>query len=519
MRPMTETLTGTNRSAGVTYQEILDEDSHPVRDILRVDAPMPPGPTKVPVERYFSKAFHDLEVEKVWKRVWQMACHEDDIPDVGDYHVYDIASLSFLVVRTGADSFKAYWNACLHRGRQLKETSGKHARGFRCPFHGWAWNLDGSIFQIPCQWDFPSVEPEEYALPEVQVGRWGGFIFINPDEHNAQSLEDYLGNLSEQFTLLPYERRYKSAHVAKILRCNWKVAQEAFSEAYHVIATHPTILDSIGDANTKYDVFGNYSRAMSPNFTPSPHLANMPVRAPLEDARMYTKLRHPLSGFVYERGDDGLVWITDDDGRVSRFTAKGEWVDGPVEHADIHMLDWIGGEQLPDSDDVGVVDPSSFPAGTNVRAEMAKGPREALRATLGAEVDGFSDAELLDSIYLTVFPNFHPWGSFSRIVYRFRPHGDNPDECIHECMYFDPVPADGPRPPAAPIHWLGPDDDWVEAPELGMLAKVFNQDVVNMPYVQKGLKTMKQPYVIFADYGETKPRHFHELLEEWINKP
>ncbi len=135
---MTEILTGTNRSAGVRYQELLDADSHPVREILRVESPMEPGPTRVPVERYFSKEFHELEVEKVWKRVWQMACHEDDIPDVGDYHVYDIAHLSFLVVRSAPDEFKAYHNACLHRGRLLREKDGKWAGELRCAFHGWS---------------------------------------------------------------------------------------------------------------------------------------------------------------------------------------------------------------------------------------------------------------------------------------------------------------------------------------------------------------------------------------------
>ncbi len=74
------------------------------------------------------------------------------------------------------------------------------------------------------------------------------------------------------------------------------------------------------------------------------------------------------------------------------------------------------------------------------------------------------------------------------------------------------------RPRAALIHWLGPDDDWVDAPELGMLAKVFIQEVLNLPKVQAGLKTMKNPEIIFADYGETKPRHFHQLLQEWINR-
>ncbi len=515
---MTETTTGKARSAGISYLELLDADSHPVRDIMRVESPMEPGPTRVPVERYFSKEFHDLEVEKVWKRVWQMACHEDDIPDVGDYHVYEIAHLSFLVVRSGPDEFKAFHNACLHRGRLLRETHGKWARELRCAFHGWAWNLDGSLREVPCHWDFPSVTEAEYGLPEVKLGRWGGFLFINPDE-NAGPLEDFLGDLSEQFTLLPYERRYKQAHVAKILRCNWKVAQEAFSEAYHVIATHPTILGGIGDANSKYDVFGNYSRALSPNGTPSPHLAGIPSQPALADGRFYTKLRHPLSGAIYERVKEGCVRVTTTDGREGLFTDEGYRIEGDLGQVDPNMCDWIGGKQLAGAEEVPTPEGGDLGGAPNLRAAMAAPSREAFRAILGDCMDDVSDAELVDSIYLTLFPNFHPWGSFNQIVYRFRPYGDNPEECIHECMYFAPAPVGEPRPAAAPIHWLGPDDDWVEAPELGMLAKVFNQDVYNMPRVQSGLKTMKQDHVIFADYGETKPRHFHHLLEEWLNKP
>ena len=82
-----------------------------------------------------------------------------------------------------------------------------------------------------------------------------------------------------------------------------------------------------------------------------------------------------------------------------------------------------------------------------------------------------------------------------------------------------PAPPGEKRPPAAPIHWLGPDDDWVDAPELSMLAKVFNQDVYNLPRVQAGLRATKQRQVIFGNYGETKIRHFHELLERWIARP
>jgi hypothetical protein len=278
------------------------------------------------------------------------------------------------------------------------------------------------------------------------------------------------------------------------------------------------ILDGIGDANTKYDVFGNYSRAFSPNSTPSPHLPPEADWDEIDDQMLYTRRQHPLSGAVYERVEEGVVKVTTRDGRTGLFDDSGDRIEGELGQVDPHMCNWVGGRQFEGAEKI-PLPKLEIGEHKNQRAAEAAPVREALREKLGDLVDQVSDAELIDSIYYTVFPNFHPWGSFHRIVYRFRPYGDDPDMCIHECMYFSPAPDAERRPPAVPIRWLGPDDDWTEAPELGLLAKVFNQDILNMPKVQAGLKTMKQPYVIFGDYGETKLRHFHELLEEWIAKP
>ena len=440
------------RSSGVSYQDLLDGDTHAPPSLLRQQSPFPAGQTRVPAERYLSRAFHRLEVEKVWKRAWQMACREEDIPEVGDYVVYEIATLSFLVVRSAENDIKAFHNACLHRGRQLKEFDGKRASEIRCPFHGWAWEIDGAPKDIVCEWDFPGVDKAENALPEVKVGTWGGFVFINPDP-GCEPLADFLGELPKQFERWPLEKRYKQAHVAKPLRCNWKVAQEAFMEAYHVVTTHPQILPGIGDSNSQYDAWGNFSRAISPNGTPSPHLAYQPTEQEMLDA-------------MFDRQFEAPAPVTVPDGKSARETA----------------------------------------------AAMS---RQMMRSVIGAEADEYCDSEYVDSFYYTLFPNFHPWGGFTRIVYRFRPLGDDPDMSIMECMFLAPF-GEGPRPPAAPIHWLGVDDDWVEAPELGVLARIFNQDVFNIPRVQLGLKTMKNPEVVFGSYNETKIRHFHKLLAEWI---
>jgi hypothetical protein len=127
-----------------------------------------------------------------------------------------------------------------------------------------------------------------------------------------------------------------------------------------------------------------------------------------------------------------------------------------------------------------------------------------------------SDAEMMDSIDYTVFPNFHPWGAFNRIVYRFRPNGDDHRSSIMEVMFLSPFAGERPRP--ASRRDLGVDEPWTTAPELGMLAKVFDQDVFNMSKVQRGLETTAKPGVTLSLYQEGKVRWLHDRLERWLNE-
>jgi phenylpropionate dioxygenase-like ring-hydroxylating dioxygenase large terminal subunit len=517
---MTETLTGTNRSAGISFTELLDLDTHPVSDVLRRESEsIEPGNTRVPARAYYGPEWHDLEVERLWSRVWQFACLEDEIPNPGDYHVYDIAHLSFLIVRERDGSIKAHRNSCLHRGRKLRTCDGKGAKVLRCPFHGWAWNLDGTLKEIPCQWDFPDVEPTEYSLAEAKVATWQGFVFINPDR-DAAPLEDFLGDLAEHFTHLPFTRRYKAAHVAKIMPVNWKACQEAFMEAYHTVATHPTLMQTLGDANTRYDTYSTYSRAISPHAIESPHLANMTPVAQPSDGKQFARWRHPISGFLYERIEHGRVRVVDLDGNDSTFDDDGNWIDGPLNQADPHLCKWVGGTLLPGMEDVPLMQPSPpddvRTGGVGaVRAWIAENKRTQLRTQFGdaIDVDNVSDAELIDAMFYSVFPNWSPWGCFHYLMYRFRPNGSDPDSCIFEIMIWPPAPTDRLRPAPAKVTHLGVDDDWMLARELGPIVKVFQQDSLNLPHVQTGLKAQEQQEVIFASYNEAKIRHFwHHLF-------
>jgi phenylpropionate dioxygenase-like ring-hydroxylating dioxygenase large terminal subunit len=518
---MTETITGTNRSAGVSYTELLAADSHPVSDLLRAESRvgLTEGNTRVPAWYYTSPEFHALEVEKLWSRVWQLACLVEEIPEVGDYHVYEIADLSFLIVNT-EQGIKAYRNACLHRGRLLRDTHGKGAKNLRCAFHGWAWNLDGTLKEIPCQWDFPSVDPQNSSLPEALVDTWHGFVFINPDR-NAAPLHEFLAGLDEHFDRYPFEKRVKVAHVEKIMRVNWKACQEAFMESYHVVATHPTLMETLADASTRYDTYGNFSRAISPQGTSSPHLANMTRYERLEGGKQFARYRHPLNGHIYERAELGRVIVTDLDGNDSEFDQHANWISGPLTQADPHLCMWIGGPTPPQLLDVPLTapnPPADVSSDAAVRAWVANQQRAMVTQKYGDAVDPetFSDSEFVDSIYYSVFPNWSPWGVFNALFYRFRPHGNNPDECIFEVMMFVPCRDQSKRPRPAAVTKLGPDDDWTLATELGATAKIFQQDSINLPLVQRGLKAQEQQEVIFGNYNETKIRHFWEHMYQWL---
>ena len=436
------------RSPGITYQQLLDQDSRPVPDVLRLQSPKDMGLQRYSVKRYTSAAWHELEVERLWKKVWQFTCREEDIPEPGDHYRYDIAGMSFLIVRTEAGELKAYPNACLHRGRMLKEFDGNAAE-LRCPFHGFCWKLDGQLKDIPADWDFPQIDQSDFSLPEIPLAVWAGFIFINPDQ-NCDPFDDFIKDLAEQFERWNLGGLYKQAHAAKVMPCNWKIAQEAFCEAFHVNATHPQIMRSIGDVNSQVDVWENCSRVITAGGTHSPLLTDV--------------------------SNPDLIRA---------------------------MMDLDHDAEVPE-----------IPEGVSLRTFLADRSRENLKAIAGDRAETYCDAELMDSLDYTLFPNFHPWGAFNGIVYRFRPNGNDHRSSIMECMML--APFEGERPPAAKVHWLEEDETWSSV--LGFLGKVFDQDSFNMPKVQQGLEATYMDGVVLSGYQESKVRWLHHKLTEWVGE-
>jgi len=148
-----------------------------------------------------------------------------------------------------------------------------------------------------------------------------------------------------------------------------------------------------------------------------------------------------------------------------------------------------------------------------------QGVHDYFRSVIGDEVDNFHPVLMRGGDMLSVFPNFHPWGGFSRIVYRFRPYKNDPERSLMEVMLLQPLREGQDRPPPAPIHHIGPDESLANAVELGHLGRVAIQDVANMEAVQQGMKQLERGYVVLSQHNDTPVRKFHDLYNKWMGVP
>src|ERR1019366_6774388 len=124
----------------------------------------------VPKGRYIDREFLELELERLFPRTWLNACRADEVENVGQYVDFEIGGESIVVVRT-EESLRAYFNACRHRGTRLVHGRGRIGE-FRCPFHAWRRNLDGSLKYLADDANFDPRPADEPCLPACRVDTW-----------------------------------------------------------------------------------------------------------------------------------------------------------------------------------------------------------------------------------------------------------------------------------------------------------------------------------------------------------
>lgn len=220
---------------------------------------------------YHSPALLELEKEHVFRNHWQIACHVSDVPNAGDYLAMDAVGERALIVRGKDGVVRAFHNMCRHRGSRVVADDQGHCRNaLVCPFHGWVYNLDGTLRGAARPATFPELDKNEFGLLPLDVEIWMGFVFIRFDKGGPQP------SVAEQLKPIEAEMaHYRSADMVpswgvwtQTSPVNWKSVRDVDNEGYHVAMAHPALQDLYGSTYFDEPFVNGISRSFA---TYNPH--------------------------------------------------------------------------------------------------------------------------------------------------------------------------------------------------------------------------------------------------------
>ncbi|MFO1032947.1 MAG: aromatic ring-hydroxylating dioxygenase subunit alpha [Hyphomicrobiales bacterium] len=243
---------------------------------------------------YHSEALHELEVEEVFLRHWQVVGHVNDVAKSGDYMAFDIGNERAFVICGQDGQVRAFHNLCRHRGsRIVTGTSGQCKNAMVCPFHGWVYNLDGTLRGAARPDSYPDLDKHAFGLRSVEMEVWMGFIFIRfkpgPQGTVAETLAPYAAEMAAHQP----ETMVAAGNVwLAELPVNWKSVRDVDNEGYHVAMAHPALQDLYG--YTYHDI----------DYAPGLRVSKgtyKPGAGRLWSVRNYVKYSTPVDGLPADR--------------------------------------------------------------------------------------------------------------------------------------------------------------------------------------------------------------------------
>ena len=438
-------------------------------------------PHGISVGRYIDPAFMRLEYERLWSRVWQAAARLDEIPETGDYTTYEIGDQSVVIVRVDQATIKAYHNVCPHRGTALAQGSGRFGNcRIVCPFHGWRWDLAGNNQFILERQEFRGgqLRDSDVALRTLQVALFAGFVFINFDP-NPQPFDEFIAPVREVIEGLAIGDMHHYWWKSIPVPANWKVAQEAFFEAFHVPATHPQLEKTGAEVIVgKRDDAEFTHRYVNYEVFPHGH------------GRFFGGKKTPMAGHINDRKGDPLEEM------AARLMLLVDGMDAMVLKEDVDILRSLRGKPIPEGSSLG---------GEYMKALYATAAaQQRPMPKMTPEILGMWGGEVFVFPNLMILPQ-----AGNAMIYRVRPNRFDPDSCTFEILSTRTLPAEV-KPPRVRVQHVTDIND----PEQVLL--IPRQDLGNIPRIQKGLHSHGIQHTWLASNQEKIIVNMHQELDRYL---
>ena len=217
-------------------------------------------PDRVHRDVYIDQEVFELEMEQLWANTWVYVGHDSQVPAAGDYFTTDIAGKPVIMVRHEDGSVRVLMNRCAHKGaRVVSAVHGNTGKFFRCPYHAWAYNTDGSIRAIPLKGGYDGTRMSEcetgrgmVAVRNVETYR--GFVFARLSGRGPGFREYFgesLSSIDNMADRSPVGELEIAGGVLRYLHdCNWKMFVENLNDTMHPMVAHES---SAGTAKRLWD--------------------------------------------------------------------------------------------------------------------------------------------------------------------------------------------------------------------------------------------------------------------------
>ena len=206
--------------------------NQPVRELLaNVSEPFESA-RAMPPNVYTSEEFLESELDEIFSRDWVCVGRASALAEPGDYLTYELAGEPLVVLRDNEGRLRAMSNVCRHRMSTILEGAG-NKRAIVCPYHGWSYNLDGSLRAAPAMDLNSGFCKEDYKLPQIRCEEWLGWVMVtlNPNAPSVASQLAEVESLIDDFQMDSYVETFRETHVWDT---NWKILAENFMESYHL---------------------------------------------------------------------------------------------------------------------------------------------------------------------------------------------------------------------------------------------------------------------------------------------
>ncbi len=200
----------------------------------------------LPAEAYTSARYLKQERATVFSQYWVCVGLASDIPQSGDVYPTEVAGMPIVLVRYRAGTLRAFHNICSHRGLQLVSQPCNVQGNLRCPYHAWAYRLDGQLKSTPhfggyYNHSYDGFDQNSKGLSPIRCDQWLDLVFVNLSG-DAPPLQDYLKPVVDRWASYDLSQlRREPRQVTLQCNANWKLAVENFSESYHLSWVHPAL--------------------------------------------------------------------------------------------------------------------------------------------------------------------------------------------------------------------------------------------------------------------------------------